>query len=253
MRKKLIAGNWKMHKTVPEAQTLARQLADRLSDVNFADVAICPPFVDLYPVSLILREKESKIILGAQNMHPEPKGAFTGEISAEMLLSAGAKMVILGHSERRHIFGETNEFINAKVRRALEVRLVPILCIGETLEQRQAGKTNDVLREQITKSLAGVQIDDPGKIIIAYEPVWAIGTGVNATPEQAQEAHTFVRELLAEMWGEQVAQEVRILYGGSVKPHNALSLLSQPDVDGALVGGASLDADSFEGIIRSGF
>ena len=193
MRKKLIAGNWKMHKTVPEAQTLARQLADRLSDVNFADVAICPPFVDLYPVSLILREKESKIILGAQNMHPEPKGAFTGEISAEMLLSAGARMVILGHSERRHIFGETDGFINAKVRRALEVGLVPILCIGETLEQRKAGKTNDVLREQITKSLAGVQIDDPHKIIIAYEPVWAIGTGVNATPEQAQEAHTFVR------------------------------------------------------------
>ena len=253
MRKKLIAGNWKMHKTVPEAQTLARQLADRLSDVNFADVAICPPFVDLYPVSLILREKESKIILGAQNMHPEPKGAFTGEISAEMLLSAGAKMVILGHSERRHIFGETDGFINAKVRRALEVGLLPILCIGETLEQRKAGKTNDVLREQITKSLAGVQIDDPHKIIIAYEPVWAIGTGVNATPEQAQEAHTFVRGLLAQLWGEQVAQEVRILYGGSVKPANAQSLLSQPDVDGALVGGASLDADSFEGIIRSGF
>ena len=253
MRKKLIAGNWKMHKTVPEAQTLARQLADRLSDVNFADVAICPPFVDLYPVSLILREKESKIILGAQNMHPEPKGAFTGEISAEMLLSAGAKMVILGHSERRHIFGETDEFINAKVRRALEVGLVPILCIGETLEQRKAGKTNDVLREQITKSLAGVQIDDPHKIIIAYEPVWAIGTGVNATPEQAQEAHTFVRGLLAQLWGEQVAQEMRILYGGSVKPANAQSLLTQPDVDGALVGGASLDADSFEGIIRSGF
>jgi len=242
-----------MHKTVPEAQTLARQLADRLSDVNFADVAICPPFVDLYPVSLILREKESKIILGAQNMHPEPKGAFTGEISAEMLLSAGAKMVILGHSERRHIFGETDGFINAKVRRALEVGLVPILCIGETLEQRKAGKTNDVLREQITKSLAGVQIDDPHKIIIAYEPVWAIGTGVNATPEQAQEAHTFVRGLLAQLWGEQVAQEVRILYGGSVKPANAQSLLTQPDVDGALVGGASLDADSFEGIIRSGF
>jgi len=253
MRKKLIAGNWKMHKTVPEAQTLARQLADRLSDVNFADVAICPPFVDLYPVSLILREKESKIILGAQNMHPEPKGAFTGEISAEMLLSAGAKMVILGHSERRHIFGETDGFINAKVRRALEVGLVPILCIGETLEQRKAGKTNDVLREQITKSLAGVQIDDPHKIIIAYEPVWAIGTGVNATPAQAQEAHTFVRGLLAQLWGEQVAQEVRILYGGSVKPANAQSLLTQPDVDGALVGGASLDADSFEGIIRSGF
>lgn len=253
MRKKLIAGNWKMHKTVPEAQTLARQLADRLSDVNFADVAICPPFVDLYPVSLILREKESKIILGAQNMHPEPKGAFTGEISAEMLLSAGAKMVILGHSERRHIFGETDEFINAKVRRALEVGLVPILCIGETLEQRKAGKTNDVLREQITKSLAGVQIDNPHKIIIAYEPVWAIGTGVNATPEQAQEAHTFVRGLLAQLWGEQVAQEVRILYGGSVKPANAQSLLTQPDVDGALVGGASLDAGSFEGIIRSGF
>ncbi len=250
MRKKLVAGNWKMHKDIPEAQTLARQLADRLSDVTFVDVAICPPFVDLFPVSLILREKESRIILGAQNLHPEPSGAFTGEISAQMLISAGVRLVIVGHSERRHIFLETDSFINRKLKRALEAGLVPIFCIGETLDQRKAGKTNDVLREQLLMGLDGIVVDDPARIVIAYEPVWAIGTGVNATPEQAQEAQSFVRSVLAEIWGSGVADGVRILYGGSVKPENAGELMSQPDVDGALVGGASLNADSFEKIVR---
>ncbi|RKZ33864.1 triose-phosphate isomerase [bacterium] len=253
MRKKLIAGNWKMHKTVNEAQILARQLADRLSDVNFADIAIFPSFVDLYPVNVIIREKESNIHLGAQNMHPESNGAYTGEISADMLISAGATMVILGHSERRHIFLETDSFINRKVKTALSTGLVPILCIGELLEERKSGKTEQVLEKQINGSLKDVKINTADKLIIAYEPVWAIGTGENATPEQAQQAHKFVRELLAKHWGEDIAQNLRILYGGSVKPNNAQSLLSQPDVDGALVGGASLDADSFEKIIRSGY
>jgi len=251
MRKKLIAGNWKMFKDIAEAQALSRHLCDRLSDVNFCDIAICPPFVDLYAVNIILREKGSKILLGAQNMHFEAKGAFTGEISAQMLISAGAKLVVIGHSERRHVFYETDEFINKKVRSALAAGLVPILCIGETLDERKAEKTEQVLQYQIEHSLADVVIDNPQKIVIAYEPVWAIGTGVNATPEQAQEAQAFVRGLLARKWGDDMAQKIRIQYGGSVKPDNAASLLHQPDVDGALVGGASLDADSFEGIIRA--
>jgi len=250
MRKKLIAGNWKMHKTIAEAQSLSRILADRLRDVNFADIAIMPPFVDLYPVNLILREKESKILLGAQNIHPEPKGAFTGEITAEMLLSAGAKLVIIGHSERRHIFGEKNDYINRKVIRALDAGLKPVLCIGELLEQRRDGKMKDVLLEQLRESLKDVSLDSADDLIIAYEPVWAIGTGVTAKPEQAQEAHVFVRSLLADIFGD-TALDMRILYGGSVKPANAALLMSQPDVDGALVGGASLDTDSFEGIIRA--
>ncbi len=251
MRRKLIAGNWKMFKTIPEAQELARKLCDRLLDVNFCDVAICPPFVDLYPVSLILRQKESKIILGAQNMYFEPKGAFTGEISADMLLSAGAKFVIIGHSERRHIFGETDELISKKVRFAIASGLIPILCIGEKLDERNSQKTEQVLKYQIEHSLCDVAIEDPEKIVIAYEPVWAIGTGVNATPEQAQDAQNFVRGLLCQKWGSDIAEKIRILYGGSVNPQNVSSLLSQPDVDGALVGGASLDADSFEKIVRS--
>ena len=250
MRKQLIAGNWKMHNDVSDAQSLARHLCDRLSDVSFADVVICPPFVDVYPVSIILRQKESKILLGAQNMHPEPKGAFTGEISADMLISAGAKLVILGHSERRHIFNESDEFINRKVKSALAAGLVPILCIGELLEERNAQKTEDVLSNQLRGSLDGVSVNNPHSIIIAYEPVWAIGTGVNATPEQAQEAQKFIRQLLSDMWSGEIASEIRILYGGSVKPENAEALLSQPDVDGALVGGASLSAESFEKIVR---
>ena len=251
MRKKLIAGNWKMYKNIPEAQALARQLCDRLSDVTFVDIAICPSFVDVYIISIILREKGSKIISGAQNMHFETKGAYTGEVSGEMLLSVGVKAVILGHSERRHIFNEDDALINKKVRHALEIGLVPILCIGELLEERKAGKTEEVLKNQIAGSLKDVTIDNPQRLVIAYEPVWAIGTGVNATPEQAQEAHVFVRKLLTTIFGENIAGNIRILYGGSVKPDNAQSLLSQPDVDGALVGGASLEADSFEKIVRS--
>ena len=250
MQKKFVGGNWKMNKTVVEAQKLARQLADRLSDVDFADIAIFPPFVDLYPVNIILREKESKIILGAQNMHPEPSGAFTGEISADMILSTGAKMVVLGHSERRHIFLETDSFINRKVKRALEAGLKPLLCIGELLEERKAGKTEDVISQQLKGSLKDVKLNSADDLIIAYEPVWAIGTGVTATPEQAQEAHKFVRKVISEMFGEDIAKNLRIVYGGSVKPTNAKELLEKVDIDGVFVGGASLDADSFESIIR---
>jgi len=250
MQKKFVGGNWKMNKTVVEAQKLARQLADRLSDVDFADIAIFPPFVDLYPVNIILREKESKIILGAQNMHPEPSGAFTGEISADMILSTGAKMVVLGHSERRHIFLETDSFINRKVKRALEAGLKPLLCIGELLEERKAGKTEDVISQQLKGSLKDVKLNSADDLIIAYEPVWAIGTGVTATPEQAQEAHKFVRKVISEMFGEDIAKNLRIVYGGSVKPTNAKELLEKVDIDGVSVGGASLDADSFESIIR---
>ncbi len=250
MKKVIVGGNWKMNKTVPEAQALARQLCDRLSDVNFADIFICPPFVDIYSLSIILREKESKIILGAQNMHYEAKGAFTGEISADMIKSAGGKIVVLGHSERRHIFNENDEYINRKVRAALDAGLLPLLCIGELLEEREAGKTEEVIRTQLKGSLDGIKIEDPSKILIAYEPVWAIGTGVTATPEQAQDAQKFVRKILAEMFDENIANEIRILYGGSVKPANAASLIVQPDVDGLFVGGASLDAESFEKIVR---
>ncbi|MCD6419024.1 triose-phosphate isomerase [bacterium] len=251
MKKVIVGGNWKMNKNVQEAQTLARQLCDRLSDVNFADIFICPPFVDLYPINIILREKESKIMLGAQNMHYEPKGAFTGEISADMIKSAGGKIVVLGHSERRHIFGEDDEYINKKVASALKNELIPLLCIGELLEERKAGKTEEVIESQLRGSLNGIEIDDPEKILIAYEPVWAIGTGITATPEQAQEAQKFVRKVLADMFGQSIADGIRILYGGSVKPDNAEALISQPEVDGLFVGGASLDAESFEKIVRA--
>ena len=251
MKKVIVGGNWKMNKNVQEAQTLARQLCDRLSDVNFADIFICPPFVDLYPINIILREKEAKIMLGAQNMHYEPKGAFTGEISADMIKSAGGKIVVLGHSERRHIFGEDDEYINKKVASALKNGLIPLLCIGELLEERKAGKTEEVIESQLRRSLKGIEIDDPEKILIAYEPVWAIGTGVTATPEQAQEAQKFVRKVLADMFGQSIADGIRILYGGSVKPDNAEALISQPEVDGLFVGGASLEAESFEKIVRA--
>ncbi|RKZ28922.1 triose-phosphate isomerase [bacterium] len=251
MKKVIVGGNWKMNKNVQEAQTLARQLCDRLSDVNFADIFICPPFVDLYPINIILREKEAKIMLGAQNMHYEPKGAFTGEISADMIKSAGGKIVVLGHSERRHIFGEDDEYINKKVASALKNGLIPLLCIGELLEERKAGKTEEVIESQLRRSLKGIEIDDPEKILIAYEPVWAIGTGITATPEQAQEAQKFVRKVLANMFGQSIADGIRILYGGSVKPDNAEALISQPEVDGLFVGGASLEAESFEKIVRA--
>lgn len=252
MRSKLVAGNWKMYKTIPEAETLATQIADKVRDiVDKVNIAICPPFVALHSVGSILQRKKTKIILGAQNMHYQKEGAYTGEISAEMLLSAGVKIVIIGHSERRHIFKETDELINLKLKHALEAGLIPILCIGELIEERLADKTEQILEYQLANSLKDIMIDNPDKLVIAYEPVWAIGTGHNATPEQAQSAHMFVRQFVANLWGKHVAENIRILYGGSIKPENAKDLFSQPDVDGGLVGGASLSAESFEKIVRN--
>ncbi|MBC7186920.1 MAG: triose-phosphate isomerase [Calditrichaeota bacterium] len=250
MRRKIIAGNWKMYKTVSEAKELAKALKVRLvNEVKKLDVVVIPPFTDLLAVAEILRE--SGISWGAQNLHWEPKGAFTGEVSGEMIKSTGASYVIIGHSERRQYFGETDETVNRRLKAALQAGLTPIVCIGETLAQRQANQTLQVLESQLRGALQGFSAEQLSGVVIAYEPVWAIGTGVNATPEQAQEAHQFVRRLIADLAGDGCAAAMRIQYGGSVKPDNARSLLSLPDVDGALVGGASLEADSFAAIVKA--
>lgn len=250
MRKKIIAGNWKMHKDLNESQNLISRLSNGLVKEEFkCDVIICPPFTSLGEAGSLI--KNTKIKLGAQNMHFEDKGAFTGEISAAMLKSVGCEFVILGHSERRAIFGETDEIINKKIKKALGAGLKPIFCIGETLQERESGIMKEVIKRQVTEGLQQVSKSEMEKIIVAYEPVWAIGTGVTATPEQAQEVHVFVRGLVSEIFGSDTAENLIIQYGGSVKPDNANELLSQNDIDGALVGGACLEADSFIGIIRS--
>ena len=247
MRRLLIAGNWKMHKTVQEAVELVRELKELVSDVKDRDILVCPPFTALYAVS---RELEgSNIALGAQNMFYEEKGAFTGEISPLMVKDVGCSYVILGHSERRHIFGETDELINKKVLSAVNHGLIPILCVGETLQEREEGKTKDVIERQVKEGLKG--LNETSEFVIAYEPVWAIGTGKTATPELAEKVHSFIREILAEMFGKEKADSIRILYGGSVKPENAAGLMSQPNIDGSLVGGASLKAESFAKIVKS--
>ena len=250
MRKKVIAGNWKMFNDIPATANLINELKQKLtSEKTVVDVIVCPPFTSLESASKLL--KDSSIKLGAQNMYFEESGAFTGEISALMLKSVGCEFVILGHSERRTIFKETDELINKKIKKALQSGLYPIFCIGETLKERKEGITENVIRTQIVGGLNNITIDDLKKIIIAYEPVWAIGTGRNATPQQAQEVHSFIRNLISELFSKDAAQELIIQYGGSVKPENAKDLLSQPDVDGALVGGACLKADSFISIIKS--
>ncbi len=234
-----------MHKTVPEAVSLVKELKELLTEIKDREVLVCPPFTAIYAVK---REIEgSPIKLGAQNMFYEEKGAFTGEISPLMLKDLGCSYVILGHSERRHIFGETDELINKKVASAVKHGLVPILCVGELLEERESGKTKNVVERQLLEGLKGLKEGD--EFVIAYEPVWAIGTGKTATPEQAQEVHKFIRELLAENFGREKAERVRILYGGSVKPENIKGLMEMPDIDGALVGGASLRAASFAKIV----
>ncbi len=246
MKRLLIAGNWKMNKTVPEAIELVRELKERLKGVEDRDVLVCPPFTALYPVG---RELEgSSILMGAQNMFYEEKGAFTGEISPVMLKDVGCSYVILGHSERRHIFGESDELINRKVISAVNHDLIPILCVGETLQEREEGRTQEVVERQVREGLKGLKPEN--EFVIAYEPVWAIGTGRSATPEMAQEVHAFIREILTELFGKEKAEGVRILYGGSVKPENAKGLLEMPDIDGALVGGASLKAESFSAIVK---
>jgi triosephosphate isomerase len=248
MRKKFIAGNWKMFTTAHTARELAAAVVGGVGKDERVHVAVCPPFPYLSTVAEVLRG--SPVALGGQNLYPEKEGAFTGEVSPTMLLDVGCRYVILGHSERRHKLGEDDAFINRKVHAALAAGLSAIVCIGETLDERQAGKMQAVIARQVSGSLAGVSAEALAKVTLAYEPVWAIGTGHNATPEQAQEAHVFIRGLLSRTWGEPVAQATTIQYGGSAKPENVASLLGQPDVDGALVGGASLKADLFLTIIR---
>ncbi len=248
MRNKVIAGNWKMNNSIEESVKLISELKQGLIETK-VKVIICPPFTSLETANALI--KGSQIELGAQNMHNETSGAFTGEISASMLKSVGCKYVILGHSERRAIFGESNEFINKKVHKALSENLIPILCVGESLEEREKNITKDVVKKQLLVGLDSVSSEQAKDIIIAYEPVWAIGTGKTASPEQAQEVHEFIRTLLDEKYGKETAEKMIIQYGGSVKPENAGELLSQKDIDGALVGGACLKADSFLGIIKA--
>ena len=244
MRRPFVAGNWKMHLDREGAVALAQGIVDGLAQVaESVDVAVCPPSVYLDAVAGVVRG--SRVGLGGQNLYHESSGAFTGEVSPPMLLDLGCRYVILGHSERRHVFHETNEAVNRKVHAALQAGLIPIVCLGETLEQREAGQTQAVVREQFEGSLAGLGPAQIAQIVIAYEPVWAIGTGKVATPEQAEEVHADLRKLLESSYNPTVAAEVPIQYGGSVKPENAAELLSKPNIDGALVGGAALKADSF--------
>ncbi|MEN9662978.1 MAG: hypothetical protein RL324_1927 [Verrucomicrobiota bacterium] len=249
LRKKLIAGNWKMNKTGADALTLVQEIAAAIGKQPEVDVVLCPPFTALAAVAPLLDGTLLK--LGAQNMHPEASGAFTGEISAPMLREFFATHVILGHSERRAYFGETDAFINQKVLSALKNQLRPILCVGETLAERESGSTLKVVQTQTEKGLEGVSKEQAASLIVAYEPVWAIGTGKVATTEQAQEVHAFIRDLLTKLFGEPVAQKVRILYGGSMKPANAPELLAQKDIDGGLIGGASLEARSFIELVKA--
>ena len=248
-RKLIIAGNWKMNKTVAESLDLASGLVRELKDVKEIDIAICPPFTALSEVSKAVID--SNIRLGAQNMSQNGYGAHTGEIAAGMLKEFSTKYVILGHSERREYQRESDELIAAKAKAAHEAGLKPIVCVGEQLEEREAGKTEDIVGTQVRGSLAGLTTEEMLGTVIAYEPVWAIGTGKTATAGQAQEVHAFIRNLLAELFDADTAKAVRIQYGGSVKPDNARELMSQPDVDGALVGGASLDVRNFSELIKN--
>lgn len=250
MRKTVIAGNWKMYKTVDETIELINALKPLTANLKpDVEVIVCPPFTSLAIASNLL--KGSTIRLGAQNMSEHDEGAFTGEISWKMVKSAGCEYVILGHSERRQYFGETNELINAKAKKALANGLKPIICVGEKLEEREKGVTDHIITTQVKAVLNGIPSDDLKNCIIAYEPVWAIGTGKTATPLQAEEVHRSIRKLVAQLYGWPVAERLIIQYGGSVKPDNAADLLAQDDIDGALVGGACLKADSFAAIIAS--
>lgn len=247
MRKAFIAGNWKMFTEPATAGELAGKLKASLGNVDWSDIAVFPPFTSLAPVIAAL--KGTKISVGGQNMFWEKEGAFTGEISPAMLKGAGCSMVLIGHSERRTYFGEKDSAVLRKSRAALEAGLKPIVCIGETLEQRESGITESVVERQIKDGLG--EIKDISGITLAYEPVWAIGTGRNATPQQAQDVHKFIRNLVARCWNLETAQTIRILYGGSVKPDNSRALRGMEDIDGFLVGGASLKADSFTAIVES--
>ncbi|MBU1404957.1 MAG: triose-phosphate isomerase [Proteobacteria bacterium] len=244
----LIAGNWKMYTSLAEARTLAAAVVSACKGLTGREVMIAPPLTALAAVAEVVRG--SQVRLAAQNVCWEEQGAFTGEIAPSMLRELGCTMAIIGHSERRQIFGETDALINQRVAGAMRHGITPVLCFGETLAEREAGQTMTVLERQVRAGLAGIAVTEPANIVLAYEPVWAIGTGKTASEDQAQEAHEFVRNLLGAMYEKSIAQQMRILYGGSVNSGNVDALLQQPDIDGALVGGASLKADSFERIIH---
>ena len=251
-RRPLIAGNWKMHKTHLEGVQLTQKTAWALSseDTAAVEAVVCPPFTALRSVGTLIDGDKLPIGLGAQNCHPEPEGAYTGEVSAPMLAKLGCAYVIVGHSERRQYFAEDDELVNAKARAVLGSGMRPIVCVGETLDQREAGRTAEVVEGQVRGSLAGIPAEQVAGLVVAYEPVWAIGTGRAATADDAQETIALVRRTVADLAGRSAADELRIQYGGSVKPGNAEELAAQPDVDGALVGGASLDADDFAAIVK---
>jgi triosephosphate isomerase len=247
-RKKFIAGNWKMNTTLDEARALARGIVDAAGKVTDVDIAVCPPYVSLQAVGEII--KGSSVKLGAQDVHWEAKGAFTGKVSCAMLKSAGVTYVIVGHSEQRTYFNETDDTVNKKAKAVLAAGLLPIICVGETLAERRAGRLSEVVERQVTGAFAGIAKPEARICTVAYEPVWAIGTGEVATPAQANEAHQFIRKVLASLYDNAVADAMRIQYGGSMKPDNAKALLALSDVDGGLIGGAALKAQDFLGIIR---
>ena len=250
MRRKILAGNWKMHKTAAESAALAKEIVEALkAKPSASEVVICPTYVALDRVAAILAG--SPVQLGAQDMHWDAQGAYTGKISADMLKAVGVSHVILGHSEQRAFFHETDETVNRKTRKALSEGLKPIVCVGETLAEREAEITEKVVETQLRGAYSGISASEASKTVVAYEPVWAIGTGRNATPQQAQDVHRFIRGLLASIYDRATADSIRIQYGGSMKPENARELLSQPDVDGGLIGGAALKSDSFLGIIAA--
>ena len=250
MRKPFIAGNWKMNTNSSSSVALAAGLAEALKEIDSVDVAVCPPSVYIQAVAAAL--SASNIAVGAQNVYFEGNGAFTGELSCEMLKDTGCTYAIIGHSERRHILGETDELINKKITAAISSGLQPIFCVGELLEEREAEKTAEVVSRQIKKGLEGLDEERVQAVTIAYEPVWAIGTGRTATPDQAQQVHGMIRGLISELYNEDIASKMRIQYGGSAKPNNASELMSQPDVDGLLVGGASLKVEDFSAMVKTG-
>ena len=250
MRKIVIAGNWKMNKTVAESVRLASEVAAAARDVQNVVVVVAPTYLALAKVADVLQG--TKVKLAAQDVHWEKQGAYTGKVSADMLKEIGVDYVIIGHSEQRTYFGETDDTVNKKVKKVLALGMSPIICIGETLAERQGGRLESVLTTQVNGAYEGLSIDDARRTVIAYEPVWAIGTGVTATDDEAQQAHAFVRSLLAKLYGDELAQSISIQYGGSMKPENAAGLLAQKDIDGGLIGGAALKADSFLGIVTPG-
>src|SRR5438270_12068415 len=248
MRKKLITANWKMYKTPEQTRDFFEAFLPMVAGHNRDEICVCPPFVDL--PTAVEAAKGSNVAIGGQDVHWEKEGAYTGEISCAMLVAVGCTHVIIGHSERRQYFGETDDTVNAKLKAALEAGLTPIVCVGEVLEEREAGLTDDVLRRQCTRALYKISAKKAAKLVVAYEPVWAIGTGKTATPQLAADAHQLIRSEAAKAFGEKLAESLRILYGGSGKPENAKALMSEEEIDGALVGGASLDPKSFAAIVK---